>query len=229
MKVCCHINGFVPKLISDPQPAPIGLRGSAVGWREDQAREEREGWRDYRFVWEWLMEFPSLWAPLASVTKGLLKERRLRQEETPGQAELEWRMGKRHKDTLTWLCSTCRIHPAASSRWCSLPPGRRELAANRRCGWARGWRFLVASAAGWRRILRHGSLLPTETTSSLAEASCFHRAVSDRRYLSNKQTRRGDLKSVTCGDAQVWYQHGEGKKTRVIKYSLEFIQITCFP
>lgn len=71
MKVCCHINGFVAKLISAPQPALIALRGSAVGWREDKARE---GWKD-RFVWEWLMEFPSLWAPLASVTKGLLKER----------------------------------------------------------------------------------------------------------------------------------------------------------
>lgn len=42
--------------------------------------EKRKGWKDYRCVWEWLMEFPSLWAPIAEVTKGLLKEQGLLQE-----------------------------------------------------------------------------------------------------------------------------------------------------
>lgn len=88
---------------------------------------------------------------------------------------------------LTWWRSTRWTRPEASYRWCSLLPNPRALAANRRCGWARGWRSRVASAAGWRRTRLPGFLLPTATTSSRAAASCCHHIASDLRYLPNDQ------------------------------------------
>lgn len=122
---------------------------------------------------------------IATVTKGLLKQKRIQQKRARSRSREEAH-SRPPPSPLTWLCSTHWSHPVAWYRWCFLPPGPPTLAASQRCGWVRGWRSQVAPAEGWRRIRRPGHLLPTVTTSCLAGASCCPRKESDLHYLPNK-------------------------------------------